>query len=984
MKKAMRVLAKTTFLICATLGLGSQANAEVLNSGQAVNEKKVWTIKFNNKVKLDNVTKNYIKVVDSRGIFQNINLELEKDKKSIKVTPCDNGYKPGEKYTLKVMKGVKGESNKGLKKEISMDFYIKDNMSSDKLNTSINNVQNASFVVQDSEWIYYSDLTESNSIYRMKKDGSSKKVLYKGNSRICKLYLSNEYIYFVSHSGNFTQGEEYCIYRVKKDGVGKPQVICKNISVNYQFQIDGDSLYYVQDSRLMRSDLLGNNAKEILKNIENTTDEVFFLLKDKWIYYFGFDYRSGKATGIYKIKTDGSQKQCIVKNVDAQSMKVSSINIDGNDIYYKNFSGDIFKSDLKGRDLERVRFLNGVSGVNVFNGYIHYLYEGAVHKIKADGTEHSILAQKSLNDFDYINIVNGELWYLDTNKELKSVPVVTKDSGEDDGDSNPGNPVSLKEGDSFYIKGVNSLSSKVIKIETADVNGDGKKENVILAGVNENYSYKDLKIFIQKTSNGEILGYDSLKNFSCEEIGNSISLGDFNKDKISDIKIDLLLNTQRGMHATYIYTFTKDKLNKIFHENMIPAKAQDFKYKLLDDKSIKVYDDKGNSYIVNLASDDEEHYKYLTNIGIGPSITVFYEGEDIDRDGSLELSRTIYLVGVSYSDFLCSAKTTYKYNPSTSKWEYKGLHVESEFFPCTKVSSNSDNDDENNNEQDKQKSSIQNFVEKNNTIYYVQDKWTKRSKNDYYLSDSYLRGIKNDLSTSSTIANDISGKIQTYGKYMYYVSAYGVNLHRVKLDGSNDTVISKDIVKNFCISDGYIYYCSDKGGIYKMKQDGRDVSMLEKDKAEELVVLDDWLYYINNGSLYKMKTDGTSREDLGVTANKMLGASEDGVYYCISQKDGSSNLYRANIDGKRSKCIFEGLLKGYAVYDGYVYCINNTNNYIYKMKYDGSDLVKVSDEKAKDVVGVSEKFIYYKAGDTLNNEHLYRIKKTGGKPEKVD
>lgn len=975
MKNGMKLLAKSMLIICMTLGLGIEVNAQVLNSGQVVDEKKVWTIKFNNEVRFDDVTKNYIKVIDSRGIFQNVKLELEKDKKSIKVVPEDNGYKSGEKYTLKVMKGIKDENNKGLKKEVSMDFYIKDTLSIEALNTSINNIPNESLVVKDSDWIYYSDFSENNSIYRMKSDGSSKKVLYKGNSRICRMYLCNEYIYFVAHSGNYTQGEEYYVFKVKKDGVGKPQIVCKNISVNYQFQVDGNNLYYVEDSKLMKSDLLGQNPKKVFENIESNTDDIFFLLKDGWIYYYGYNYTSGKNTGVYKIKSDGSQKQCILKSAEAQSIKPTSINIDGDYIYYKNFSGTVYKSDLKGENLERVRFLNGISGMNIFNGYMYYLYEGAVHKIKTDGTKHDILAQKVLRDFDYINIVNGQLWYLDTNKELKKVDVVTKENGEG---SKIENPISLEEGESFYVKGVNSPSSKIIKVETVDVNGDGKKENIILTGVNENYAYNNLKIFVQNTSNGEILGYDSLKNSSCEEIGNSIFFGDFNKDNVKDIKIDLLLNTQRGIHGTYIYTLNNNKLNKIFDESMISGTSQNFKYELLKDKNIKVYDEKGTNYLVNLASDDQEHYKYLTNIGVGPSLTVFYEGEDVDKDGSLELSKTIYLVGVSYSDFLCSVKTIYKFNNDTSKWEYKDIKVESEFFPCTKGKESGN--DKNEKDKEKEKLAIQSLIESNNQIYYVEDNWTKNNENNYYLNNSYLRKVKNDLTTKTTIAQHVNGEIKISGEWMYYVNAYGVNLHRVKLDGSNDSVLGKDMIKKFCISGEYIYYCNNSGGIYKMKQDGSNIVMLSGDKCNEIAVFNDWIYYIsaNDKQLCKMKIDGTAKENLRIIAEEKLGASEDGVYYCVGE-----NVYRTDLHGKNSKCIFQGASNKYAVYDGYVYCLNKSNCFIYKMKTDGSDLVKVSDEKVKEIVGVTGEFIYYKVGTTPDTHKVYRMKKTGGQPERV-
>lgn len=987
MKKVVKSCLAFIILFFVITSLKLNAYAESMSSGQGVDSYKVWTIKFNDDIELDKISQSYIKVLDSKGIPQNVKLDLSEDKKSIKVNPDSKGYKPGEKYTLKITKGLKSKRNKNLKKEVSVDFYIAQDENDNIKEDSINNPQNRSLVVQDTQWIYYSNLNDNGYIYRMKKDGTSKQLLYKGKSGASNLNIVNDYIYFIEDDP-YVEEDSDRICRIKKDGTGRVEVLYGNISVANHMQVDGGNIYYSDMFGLYKGDVTGGKPTRFIDKIENDSDEILFLAKDGWIYFWGTNYTTGKRTGIYKIKSDGTQKQCIVNNYSAEKLYVDNVNIDKGYVYYLDISGMLYKADLNGEGLQRIASLGKASNINVFNGYIYYSCEGSIYKVKVDGTGKSLLDDRASGDYTNINIVGGQLWYYNSYSELSKISLESSTNGTDDNILKPEVPFSLEEGKVFYVKGVNNPSSKVIKYVSSDVNNDGKKENIVLTGSYENYSYVNLKIFVQDSINGQILSYDSLINATCEDRGNEISLGDFNKDSVDDIKIDLLTNMQRGIHSTYIYSLSDNKLNKIFDEKMIPSLGKDFKYQLLNN-NIKVSDDNNGYYLLDLSSDDKDHYNYLKDTGISPSLTVYYEGNDSDKDGVLELQRTIYLVGVSYSDFLCSVKTTYKFNSITGKWEYKDFAVESEFFPCESFkeiksdgqdnnedSNNQYNDNVDNNTEMGDKSSIQDLIEDNRCVYYVEDHWQSAGENRYDLNDSILYKVSKDLGEKTIIAKSPKSKIQVSDGWVYYIARYGVNLHRVKTDGTCDTTLNGAIVKSFCILGDWIYYCDNMDGIYKMKKDGTDLVRLNYDRGEEIAAFGEWVYYINSQdwTLYRMKTDGTSRLNLGEIATHSLGVNKDGIYYCVRHRVGSS-LYKMNHDGTGQESISDEVMNRYAVYDGEIYYVSMYSNNIYKVKANGTGVEKVSDEKATDIVGISGDYIYYIAGEEMSNQYVYKMKK---------
>lgn len=85
---------------------------------------KTWTIKFNQKINFDNLSKSSISVSDYKGNLIPITLSLGKDSRSILINPPSTGYNIGESYKLNITSDVHSEKDKHLNKSESINFNI--------------------------------------------------------------------------------------------------------------------------------------------------------------------------------------------------------------------------------------------------------------------------------------------------------------------------------------------------------------------------------------------------------------------------------------------------------------------------------------------------------------------------------------------------------------------------------------------------------------------------------------------------------------------------------------------------------------------------------------------------------------------------------------------------------------------------------------------------------------------------------------------
>lgn len=133
----------------------------------------------------------------------------------------------------------------------------------------------------------------------------------------------------------------------------------------------------------------------------------------------------------------------------------------------------------------------------------------------------------------------------------------------------------------------------------------------------------------------------------------------------------------------------------------------------------------------------------------------------------------------------------------------------------------------------------------------------------------------------------------------------------------------------------------------------------------------------------------TSYESVGNTYGNIINGgyavkSTDKLYYIKDESSG--NLYKANSDWSEEGVISTGSQLQYInVMDEWIFYSDKYDDGIYKIKTDGTDKVKITDDKAA-FINVVGNWIYYcnlSNGDYKTNNKLYKIKVDGTEKTKL-
>jgi hypothetical protein len=140
---------------------------------------------------------------------------------------------------------------------------------------------------------------------------------------------------------------------------------------------------------------------------------IFLNVVDGWIYYTNDD----SETGIYKIRTDGSQRAQLSND------KASFINVvDGwiyysvLDIYREEVETGIFKIRTDGSQRTQLS-KDQATDINVYDGWIYFSNpdgEG-IYKINVDGAQRTLICE---DDAGPINVVDGWIYYVNQSDEF--------------------------------------------------------------------------------------------------------------------------------------------------------------------------------------------------------------------------------------------------------------------------------------------------------------------------------------------------------------------------------------------------------------------------------------------------------------------------------------------------------------------------------------------------------------------------------------
>jgi len=187
---------------------------------------------------------------------------------------------------------------------------------------------------------------------------------------------------------------------------------------------------------------------------------------------------------------------------------------------------------------------------------------------------------------------------------------------------------------------------------------------------------------------------------------------------------------------------------------------------------------------------------------------------------------------------------------------------------------------------------------------------------------------------------------------------------------------------------GWIYFCTYESGLFKMKLDGTDTTVLSQGQCiTNINVKDGWVYYLFSNCIYKIKTDGTEKTLLlkeNGSIDKLIVIG-DWIYfrYLPNNNDSRGYIIKIKNDGTEMTKISNITTQTLYYDNGWFY--TDLNVELTKIKIDGSEIIRLADEQPE-AISVTNDWIYYETVVDWQNKIFARhsIKKDGSNSQKVD
>ena len=225
------------------------------------------------------------------------------------------------------------------------------------------------------------------------------------------------------------------------------------------------------------------------------------------------------------------------------------------------------------------------------------------------------------------------------------------------------------------------------------------------------------------------------------------------------------------------------------------------------------------------------------------------------------------------------------------------------------------------------------------------------------------------------------GMVAMEDDWIYFINdAENYSIYKMRLDGTEMQEVCSDKTACLTVSEGWIYYCKEDSdnNVYKVRTDGSERTKLNSYHSNCLTVVGDWIYFRNfryYSRMYRMKTDGTEVQRL--TSNAAWGYFwHDNSIYHIESRSGEV-IYRAdfNDEGAEVTKLNSSPSDYICIVDDWIYYVNRgQQNYIYKMRLDGSENQRAFDVKARRL-NYSDGWLYFTDAD--DNQRIYRARTDG-------
>ncbi|KYH34722.1 hypothetical protein CLTEP_13190 [Clostridium tepidiprofundi DSM 19306] len=433
---------------------------KIYNSVDNVPVNKVWKINFSKNLDKYSVKNYNIEVLNSRKMTVPINVILDKNKKTVLVSP-KSYYKFNEKYTLIVTKKVKSDKGEYIKIPVKMEFTTESGTESKDIYSEFPDDESAFIIVDNMVYAIDYFNKEKNEYFSdkvyddVREKLMSEKYLIYHRDKYSRESIEDKISLYFKFTTSIREQDNKKVHLYDKlnylDKDGKVFTYeWDEVNNVYKFIVPNvyiDVFKKNEDTMVKISDVKGvygaekfkfeddNNIYKIgdsvVNNFNNEDEKLYILSKDNYILATtildtvystrGHNKLKLEHYDYYRKPDENIDTGDIGKNVDYNKYGNSSGNIINNGyvasdkknyIFYVN-TGDnnrLYKLKTDGR------FDNAMSNdyaqyINSYSGYIYYSNyadDGKLYRVKADGSAR----EKLVDDMAaYVTVYNGWVYY---------------------------------------------------------------------------------------------------------------------------------------------------------------------------------------------------------------------------------------------------------------------------------------------------------------------------------------------------------------------------------------------------------------------------------------------------------------------------------------------------------------------------------------------------------------------------------------------
>lgn len=164
----------------------------------------------------------------------------------------------------------------------------------------------------------------------------------------------------------------------------------------------------------------------------------------------------------------------------------------------------------------------------------------------------------------------------------------------------------------------------------------------------------------------------------------------------------------------------------------------------------------------------------------------------------------------------------------------------------------------------------------------------------YRVHQKGLYRMKTDFSDNTRISEDITYNLNVVGDWIYYVDSITYQVFKMKLDGTDKTLVLDKKVSGLQVHNGYFYYLGmdSANKLYRSNLEGQEEVLLSSNYVARFYIQNNKLYYTIANIDHRLVTinlDGTNAETFGYNST-----TKTHLKYYSFEVDGQGNAYFIN------------------------------------------------------------------------------------------